>query len=631
MRQDSNEQIHPAQPFSPFLTSPAGRGAPPISIGFGARGDESAPAHSLRTLIASQSLRAVFQPIVSLRAGEIVGYEGLIRGPRGHALEAPAELFAAADEGDLLGLLEGECLRTVTSRFAKMRPPGRLFLNLLPSTIMAPHSAWLAIIAQLRDIGLRPNQIVLEMTEHQPQADLSALRSILSVLRDLGFTIAIDDLGAGFASLKLWSELRPEYVKIDKHFIDNLHRDSFKIQFVRAIHEISSFSGAAVIAEGIECEAQLRLLRDVGIEFGQGHFLGWSTDEPARACAPEARAIIDAREIAVIAPSSMLCHKPQSVGSLVTRIEPVSPLETNAEVMARFHAEPESLAFPVVLDGTPIGMLRRNWMVQEFSRQFRHELFDKRPCTMFMDNDPLVVEAARPLQEVGTLLTELDRRHLSSGFIVTQQGKYLGVCNSQHLLREFAKIQLTAARHSNPLTLLPGNVPIAEHVDRLLAAGVEFVACYCDIDNFKPYNDIYGYRKGDEMIRMLANALQEVCDPQRDFLGHIGGDDFVLHLQSQDWEERCRRALTVFDERARRILTPADLERNGYAAEDRDGREAIFGLPALSIGAVAIDSDTFRSHAEVAVAMTVAKKEAKRVSGSSLFVERRRQASVAAE
>ena len=81
----------------------------------------------------------------------------------------------------------------------------------------------------------------------------------LAVLRNMGFTVAIDDLGEGFASLKLWSENASEYVKVDKHFVQQLHRDSFKLQFVRAIHEISTFSGASVIAEGIETAEELRV------------------------------------------------------------------------------------------------------------------------------------------------------------------------------------------------------------------------------------------------------------------------------------------------------------------------------------------------------------------------------------
>jgi len=579
---------------------------------------------SLRELLEQGLLEAVFQPIVSLRTAEIVGYEGLIRGPRHHSLALPVALFARAREDSLTDELERACRRTITSRFAELKLVGRLFLNLLPSTITEGKTSMVEILAFLQQVGMRPEQIVLEITENQPQGNLADLRNSLAALRNMGFTVAIDDLGEGFASLKLWSELRPEYVKIDKHFVQDLHRDSFKLQFVRAIHEISSFSGASVIAEGIETAEELRVTRDLGIEFGQGFLLGMPAHAPIRECSAAVRETIGADEIAVMATLHATFNQTVTVGRLVTMVEPLSPLATNDQVMARFERESGTAAIPVVVEGVPIGIVRRTRLIQEFARQFRHELFDKRTCTLFMDTDPLIVEATRSLHEVGGLLTEMDRRHLASGFVITEHGRYLGMGNGQALVRELTQLQITAARYSNPLTQLPGNVPIYEHVDRLLAASAEFVACYCDIDDFKPYNDVYGYRKGDEMIRLLARLLVDNCDPRLDFVGHIGGDDFTLHLQSRDWEVRCRNALAQFDEGCLALVTPTDAARRGYFSENRLGGESFYALPTLSIGAIAIDAHAFASHAEVSLAMAGVKKEAKRMPGSSLFVERRR-------
>jgi diguanylate cyclase (GGDEF)-like protein len=147
--------------------------------------------------------------------------------------------------------------------------------------------------------------------------------------------------------------------------------------------------------------------------------------------------------------------------------------------------------------------------------------------------------------------------------------------------------------------------------------------CYCDLDHFKPFNDIHGYRKGDDVIQLTGKILVDVCDPARDFIGHIGGDDFVILFQSRNWEERCQDALDLFAGAIHDFFTAADKARNGYETEDRQGQKVFHPLTALSIGAVWVEPQTFASHHEIAAAATEAKKMAKRVRGNSLFVEQR--------
>jgi len=103
------------------------------------------------------------------------------------------------------------------------------------------------------------------------------------------------------------------------------------------------------------------------------------------------------------------------------------------------------------------------------------------------------------------------------------------------------------ARYANPLTLLPGNVPINEHIEHLLHTGTPFHVCYCDLDNFKPYNDVYSYRHGDEMITAGRTYSELGMRSKLDFIGHIGGDDFILLMQSRDFQARCEQALRSFE------------------------------------------------------------------------------------
>jgi len=241
-----------------------------------------------------------------------------------------------------------------------------------------------------------------------------------------------------------------------------------------------------------------------------------------------------------------------------------------------------------------------------------------------MNVTPLLVEKSTPIHELSGFLSESDIRHFTDGFIITDQGRYIGVGTGQDLLREITMAQIKTARYANPLTLLPGNVPINVHIELLLQSGKSFAVCYGDLDNFKPFNDVCGYSKGDELIQFTARLLGNLCDPIHDFIGHIGGDDFILVLQSPDWEQRCNRALSAFAHTSPALFDKDHRSIGGYLSGDRQGRIVHHPLPTLSIGVIWVNPELFSSHHEVAEAATVAKKMAKEKPGNSLFVQRHR-------
>jgi diguanylate cyclase (GGDEF)-like protein len=158
---------------------------------------------------------------------------------------------------------------------------------------------------------------------------------------------------------------------------------------------------------------------------------------------------------------------------------------------------------------------------------------------------------------------------------------------------------------------LPGNIPISQHIERLLAAGVGFVACYADLNNFKPFNDQYGYWRGDEMIRLLAKICQGYCDRQRDFLGHVGGDDFIILYQSDDWPTRCKQIIDEFALQARVLFDESARLAGGIHAEDRFGVARFFPLTTLSIGAVKVEPGKLKNAEQVASLAARAKHDAK--------------------
>lgn len=598
------------------------------ALGFAAPGSErSAPldgealairAH-LHEIVEQGLLNALFQPIVDMRNGRVYGFEGLIRGPSDSPLHAPVSLFRAAELNNMSVEVEHLCRRVVLERYAELGLPGKLFLNVSPECLIQRDARSGETLTYMARLGLEPEQVIIELTESQPTYDYDLLRKAVDHYRNMGFLIAMDDLGEGFSSLRLWSELRPEYVKIDMHFVQGINVDPVKLQFVRSIQEIAEKSGCLVIAEGIETQAELMQIRDLGIAFGQGYHIARPNAAPTATLPAEVAKALLGKNVR----REMGGERNPTALKLLRRIEPVSPDTPSDTVYEIFNRDPELHALPVVKEGKPVGLINRYKLIDGFARPFRRELYGKKPCARFMDTAPLTVEKDLSIQELSNLIVEAEKHHLSNGFILTENGVYLGMGTGHDLMREITEMRINAARYANPLTMLPGNVPIDEHIERLVQARASFCVCYCDLDHFKPFNDVYGYHRGDEVIQLTAKVLSGFCDPSQDFIGHVGGDDFIILFQSADWEARCDHILKMFGECVLSFFSTEDRERGGYVTEDRQGKKVFHPLTSLSLGVVKIAPGQFRSLHQVAAAAAEAKKQAKKIPGNALFVERR--------
>lgn len=572
----------------------------------------------LERIISERRLQPVFQPIVDLQTGAVLGFEGLIRGPSDSPLHSPVNLFEHATRCGMSVMLDRTCRRVNTERFAELDLPGFLFLNINPETLLAPDHRPGETVAFLARIGLPAERIIIELTETHPNCSYLALKEATRHYRESGFRIALDDLGEGFSNLRLWSELRPDFVKLDKHFVQNIQNDPLKEQFVRSMVDIARESGAMLVAEGIESPAELRTLRNLGVTYGQGYLIGRPLSIPAL----ELQASIDGVVWTGTRNRNTLRQTPVA-GELLIEAMALSLKDNNETAYQHFAGDPELFAIPVLEDGVPVGLLRRQHFLESFARPFNRELYGKKSCRVMMEKHPLIVNADMNIHDLSNLVVSSGQKYLTDGFIITENGQYLGMGTGFDLMRKITELQISAARYANPLTGLPGSVPINETIDRLLEAELPFVAAYADLDNFKPFNDLYGYAAGDELIELLGGLMVDLADSERDFVGHVGGDDFVLLLQSPDWALRLEMLTRRFDEEVRAYFEPRHLEAGGFDVLDRRGELTFFPLTSLSLGVLRVKSGRYRTYHEVASSMADAKKMAKKMAGSSIFIERR--------
>ncbi len=580
-------------------------------------------SQQLRKVLEERGVTTVFQPIFGFREGRVLGFEALVRGPQGSLLESPAELFAAAAEAGASVELNVVCIQETLRAFGRRKLGGSLFLNVSPQLIMERGFNRERGERFLAELGLNPGQVVIELTEDYPTVDFRLVHESLMLYRSMGFRVAIDDLGEGFASLRLWSELRPEFVKADKHFVTGVACDPVKAQFLRAIQNIAESAGSQVIAEGIENAADFKVVKDLGVACGQGWFIGRPSAAPAAELSEEAqRAQADGR-VPVFPATRLKAGSEPVAHDFVRAVEAAKPQATLGAVLRRFASSAQLCAIPLAGASGVEGVVSRAWLdlvaVSGEAAKLR-----QRPCVEFADRSPIRVEADLGLAALAALLAESDARRLADGFVIVSRGRYLGMGRSADVMHSLQNSRVLAARYTNPLTLLPGQVPINEHLEKLLAGRVPFTAWFAEVDQLRGLNDCEGFLRGDALIHATARLLESECVEGIDFAGHVSGSRFVVLMQSEDWQARAEDALAKFAPLVEGHVRPGAIERGYFAVSSRDGHESVRPLPKLGIGILPVLPGVFESRHEVVAAAKHAAQKALARTSSAIEVDRER-------
>jgi GGDEF domain-containing protein/EAL domain-containing protein (putative c-di-GMP-specific phosphodiesterase class I) len=571
---------------------------------------------------AGTALTARFRPVADLAAGGIFGHLASIHGPPDSLLFSQARLLGVARRLGRTTEVYRQYFRTVVARFVANRGQGYLLLPLQtgPEELGA---ACAAMLAQVLDETGLPGERVIAVHAGVGSLDGAELERALAAAQAMGrrgIGLAAGVLACPRSEMLLWSALGPNYVLIDEGVLESLDPNLLRIGRHAELAAAAAAAGRHVIAMGVVSLGLLKILQEIRVDCAAGDFIGKPVAVPTRTLSAAAHKAIADR---VSGQASQLPGGGHILEKMLQGIPPVTPDTPADQVFALFERTPDLRAIAVVKNDAPIGLIARYDMVDNMARPYRHELYGRKPCTRFMDEEPLTVDIRLPLSELSEVLVRAHPRHLISGFIITDAGRYLGIGSVQDLVREVTSMQMEAAKYANPLSQLPGNVPINQHIDNLLAAREPCAIAYCDLDHFKPFNDVYGYARGDDVIRLTARILTEACDPEKDFIGHIGGDDFVLVLRSEDWQLRCERALRMFGEEILGFFSRDDIERGGYVTENRKGEMEFHALTSLSIGVAEVRPGAFRSHLEVSVVAAEVKKKAKAIKGNSLYANQR--------
>lgn len=572
-------------------------------------------------IIKGRQIRTVFQPIVSLRSGTILGYEALSRVTCDSPLSNSEQLFLEAGKCGRLWELDALCrsttLRTIRDEYPEYADR-KLFLNINP-VILNSDAFRASFTAQyLNQFGIEPGQIILEVTERNSIADPDRFIASIGHSKAQGFYIAIDDAGSMYSGLNLINDIQPHYIKVDRRLIQNIDLGKLNFALIKGLIEFCSMSNIRLIAEGIETQSELMILMDLGVPYAQGYLL----QKPDAVVRPEIRS--DVRQL-IVDHNKWKNFTPgfSSTDSYISNIcrptETISKDMEVGDVWDKLQTHPDLPGFCVVEGGRAIGIVVKSNLALQLSGRFGYSLFQNQPISRLMDRDFIAVDYRMPINEVSGAAMARPQEKLYDFIVVHKNGTYLGTVTIKNLLEKATEIEVSKAKYENPLTGLPGNLVIEQKMKQCLSPQKSFSILYLDINHFKEYNDVYGFENGDFVIKLFATILMTHLPPGQ-FVGHVGGDDFVAILNQEDLETFCDTVNTEFQVKVAEHYTARDRENGYIITENRWGIVEKFLLMTVSIAGISSSGQDFHSMIKLTEELARLKKKCKKLKDSNCLL-----------
>ena len=525
-------------------------------------------------LDALDCLDYAFQPIVNIYSGDCYGYEALMRGFDRAGFASIQNLLDAAADSNVLHQVD-LVLREIAVRkftgFANGR--SKLFFNLDNRLLCSRDYAPGETVRLLSRYGLTQERVCFEISEKHEIFPGCEMTDLLAAYHRQGFRIAVDDFGAGFSGLKLLYIAEPDFLKIDRFFVQEIARDSKKRLFVSSIVNIAHIIGSQVIAEGVETKEEYLACRDIGCDLIQGFLV--------------ARPILDTDTLKERYPIIELLNTSERRGRssedllrITSNMSQPSPVRHNITVLdiCRSFKESQDIDFFPVIDANdePLGIVRESDLKPYTYSRYGQELLQNPAYGGSIARFIRRVPTADIRTPVEKILEIYSQNAAFEGILIVEDMRYRGFLSPPALLRVIHEKNLVAARDQNPLSRLPGNTSIYAFVSKALADDANaYELVYFDFDNFKPFNDRYGFRQGDRIILRFAELLRTLAQETGGMAAHIGGDDFFLGVPRKkpldQFVERLAALAAKFARDAESFYDAESIRQGFLETLDRDG------------------------------------------------------------
>jgi diguanylate cyclase (GGDEF)-like protein len=372
--------------------------------------EEQIKRKHIREAIDSGAIEIVVQPIVDLAAGRTHAFEALSRFA-GPGPASPAQWLAMAEPLGMRVELELACLQHSLALLSELPGGARLSVNLSAVALHDPRTRGL-----LRES--HPERLIIELTEESLITDMRSLRADLDPLLSCGITLAVDDMGAGYSNLRQVIELAPTLLKLDRTLVRGIDRDPSQRLLIDALTGYAQRTGAEIVAEGIETEAELEVIRALGISYGQGYLL-------ARPAPPWPSVNLPASE-----------QPPRRDVARGSRPVTIPPDTTADQARQRFIALPELESLTLV-DGEhrPLALITRHRLLTVLGHRFGYALWGERPVARIADRYCLRLPAGTPIEELArkSLVRPLEHRH-DPILLIDERGRLVGQVTMSDML-----------------------------------------------------------------------------------------------------------------------------------------------------------------------------------------------------
>ena len=560
-------------------------------------------------------LDIAFQPILNINTGKIYAVEALLRNVEDAGFKSIFSLFDKVYKEGMLYPFDIKLRELAFKKFITIEnyEKIKLFYNLDNRLFEIQNYSHGNTSRLLEKFNILKDNLCFEISERHEISQECDITTVLKHYQDEEFCIAIDDFGIGHSGYKLLYETTPEIIKIDRFFLSNIENNLKKKLLVRNITNLAIQFGIKVVAEGVETREELLTCRDIGCHFVQGYLVQ--------------RPTINTKEIQykyehitdILKSDKRAKEINNQTLSYIDKAKAFDIKTKTSDVVKYLKDNPDISIIPIVnsLD-EPLGVLQED--------ELKHFLYS--PYGMSLLNNEFTEKTklknlltscgtADLSSDISTIIELFSNNPESVGILITKNSKYLGFLSARAIITIMNEQNLVYAREQNPLTKLPGNIAIERYLSNL--PDENCLLCYFDLDNFKAYNDNYGFRNGDRVIMLFADILRQNL-PVEFLKAHIGGDDFFVAVEFRKknqmrYIDDIKEVITKFAEDVKAFYTKEDTDRGYIIAKDREGSIKSFELLSVSASVVIVKSKIKRDVEKINSVLSVQKKFAKKDVG----------------
>ncbi|AKL95666.1 diguanylate cyclase/phosphodiesterase [Clostridium aceticum] len=389
-------------------------------------------------ILKNGEITTSFQPIISLKDGAILGYEALSRGPINSHFYYPDELFHYAKKVNKVWELDLLCRLRAIEKAKSIVGDKLLFIN-IDSDIIKDSKFKKGFTKEfLKDHNIDSDHVIFELTEHTAVVDYKVFNQVLENYRHQGYRIAIDDAGDGYSGLRLMTEIRPHFIKIDMSLIRDIDKDMIKRELLKSFHQFSRITNIQVIAEGIETYEELKTLIEIGIPYGQGYYIQRPSEDfvaiPSKL--KEEIGQLNHQNKKIQRHPTIL-----TIGVLKRRDFPLQYNNTCHQANDIFSESYNLQGIVVVKEKHPVGLIMRHKFYYQMQKEANRNNFLSRPLSTVMDHSPLVLDHSLNIKDASTIAMSREESKVYDYIIVTEGEEYKGIVPIACLLNAFTTIK----------------------------------------------------------------------------------------------------------------------------------------------------------------------------------------------